>query len=98
MKKIITAISMSVLLAACAGDMNESVSGNSSGNSSGSSASSGSSMSSSSQSGKSFTAADERNFIANIGDRVFFGYDRATLTPTSLATLKAQAAWFQWGL
>ena len=92
MKKILAVVSMSVLLGACAGDMGSSMSGDSSG----SSASSTSSSSSSAMGGgNSFSAADERYFVANIGDRVFFGYDRATLTPKAISTLQAQAKWLK---
>ena len=97
MKKILAVVSMSVLLGACAGDMGSSMTGDSSGSSSSSSSSTGSSgSSSSSQSGSgTFSAADERFFVSNIGDRVFFGYDRATLTPKAISTLRAQAKWLK---
>ena len=97
MKKILAVVSMSVLLGACAGDMGSSMTGDSSGNSSSSSsaANSSSGSGSSSSASGSFSAADERYFVANIGDRVFFGYDRATLTPKAISTLKAQADWLK---
>ena len=84
MKKILAVVSMSVLLGACAGDMGSSMTGDSSGSSS-----------SQSGGGVSFSAMEERNFVSNIGDRVFFGYDRATLTPKAISTLKAQAKWLK---
>lgn len=38
------------------------------------------------------SAAD---FIANIGDRVFYDFDKSSLSPESEATLKRQAEWLQ---
>ena len=35
------------------------------------------------------------DFVANVGDRVFFGYDRYDLTPEAQALLQAQVAWLQ---
>ena len=78
MKKFVAAISMSVLLSACAGgELGESVFGQAY------------------QGGDAYSAADERTFVAEVGDRVFFGYDRSTLTPKSIETLKAQAKWLK---
>jgi peptidoglycan-associated lipoprotein len=34
-----------------------------------------------------------QDFVQNVGDRVFFGYDRYDLTPEAQATLQKQAAW-----
>lgn len=38
------------------------------------------------------SAAD---FIANVGDRVFYDFDKSSLSPESEATLKRQAEWLQ---
>ncbi|ACI99196.1 peptidoglycan-associated lipoprotein Pal [Rhodospirillum centenum] len=35
------------------------------------------------------------DFVANVGDRVFFGFDRFDLTPEATATLDRQAAWLK---
>ena len=35
------------------------------------------------------------DFVANVGDRVFFGFDRYDLTPEAQALLQAQVAWLQ---
>ena len=35
----------------------------------------------------------QADLVVNIGDRVFFGYDRYDLSPEARATLDAQAAW-----
>lgn len=37
----------------------------------------------------------ERDFVINVGDRVFFGYDRSDLTAEARATLDRQAAWLK---
>ena len=35
------------------------------------------------------------DFVLNVGDRVFFGFDKYDLTPEAQATLERQAAWMQ---
>lgn len=40
-------------------------------------------------------AGSVEDFQRNVGDRVFFGYDRYDLTPEARATLEKQAAWLQ---
>lgn len=35
------------------------------------------------------------DFVVNVGDRVFFGFDRFDLTPEATATLDRQAAWLK---
>lgn len=35
------------------------------------------------------------DFIKNVGDRVFFGFDKSDLTPEATATLDRQAAWLK---
>ncbi|MFV3127830.1 peptidoglycan-associated lipoprotein Pal [Niveispirillum sp. KHB5.9] len=35
------------------------------------------------------------DFIVNVGDRVFFGFDKFDLTPEATATLDRQAAWLK---
>jgi len=37
----------------------------------------------------------QEDLEVSVGDRVFFAYDSATLTPTATATLDRQAAWLQ---
>lgn len=37
----------------------------------------------------------EKDFVVNVGDRVFFGYDRTELTVEARATLDKQAAWLK---
>ena len=38
-------------------------------------------------------AGSQEDLVVNVGDRVFFGFDKYALTPTSRNTLKMQAAW-----
>lgn len=37
----------------------------------------------------------QEDLAANVGDRVYFGYDRADLSPEARATLDRQAAWLK---
>ncbi|MFM2045511.1 MAG: outer rane lipoprotein omp16 [Pseudomonadota bacterium] len=37
----------------------------------------------------------KEDFVVNVGDRVFFGFDRYDLTPEATATLDRQAAWLK---
>ncbi len=37
----------------------------------------------------------QEDLVVNVGDRVFFDFDRFDLTPQGQATLQAQAAWLQ---
>ena len=39
------------------------------------------------------TAGSQEDLLVNVGDRVFFGYDRSDLTPQSQQTIEALAAW-----
>jgi peptidoglycan-associated lipoprotein len=37
----------------------------------------------------------EEDLVANVGDRVFFAFDRSNLSPESQATLDRQSAWLE---
>jgi peptidoglycan-associated lipoprotein len=37
----------------------------------------------------------EEDLVANVGDRVFFAFDKSALTPEDQATLDRQAAWLE---
>jgi peptidoglycan-associated lipoprotein len=37
----------------------------------------------------------QEDLVQNVGDRVFFGFDKYDLTPEAQATLERQAAWMQ---
>ena len=41
------------------------------------------------------TAGSPQDFVVNVGDRVFFGYDRYDLTPEAQHTLQMQAEWLK---
>ncbi len=41
------------------------------------------------------TPGTEKDFVVNVGDRVFFGYDRTELTVEARATLDKQATWLK---
>ena len=45
--------------------------------------------------GGAATPGSVQEFLANVGDRVFFTTDSTTLTPQSIATLDKQAQWLQ---
>jgi peptidoglycan-associated lipoprotein len=40
-------------------------------------------------------AGSQEDLVANVGDRVFFDYDKYNLTPEARATLAKQAAWLK---
>jgi peptidoglycan-associated lipoprotein len=40
-------------------------------------------------------AGSKEDFVVNVGDRVFFDFDKFDLKPDAQATLKKQAAWLQ---
>lgn len=44
---------------------------------------------------QNITPGTQQDLVANIGDRVFFGYDRSDLDAESRATLERQAQWLQ---
>jgi peptidoglycan-associated lipoprotein len=41
------------------------------------------------------TPGSEEDLVSNVGDRVFYAFDKSTLTPDDQATLDRQAAWLQ---
>lgn len=41
------------------------------------------------------TPGSKEDFIVNVGDRVFFGFDRFDLSPEATATLDRQAGWLK---
>ena len=45
------------------------------------------------RSGSSVTPGSQEDLIVNVGDRVYFGYDRSDLTPEALQQLNVQAQW-----
>lgn len=45
--------------------------------------------------GTQVVPGSEEDFVQNVGDRVFFGFDRYDLTPEAQAQLDQQAAWLK---
>ena len=85
--KIVSVIAAMMFVAAC------STTPESSGDSSSTGGGSGSSSSSSASSG--ITPGSQKDLEANVGDRIFFGFDKYDLTDQARATLKRQAAFLQ---
>ena len=81
--KIVTMIAAAALLSAC------STAPSDQGDATASSASSGAAASSV----KAPIAGSQQDLVVNVGDRVFFGFDKYDLTPTARNTLQMQAAW-----
>jgi peptidoglycan-associated lipoprotein len=54
-----------------------------------------SSASSSAATTSSIVPGSQEDLVRNVGDRVFFGYDRSDVTGEARATLDAQAAWLK---
>ena len=40
-------------------------------------------------------AGTQQDLVVNVGDRIFFGYDKFTVLPEQAATLNKQAAWMK---
>ncbi|HWA44730.1 MAG TPA: peptidoglycan-associated lipoprotein Pal [Hypericibacter adhaerens] len=85
--KILTAAAAALLLAACSSTPEQS------------SATDGSSTTgtstTNSATANTVTPGTLQDFVQNVGDRVFFSYDRYDLTPEAQATLQKQAAWLK---
>jgi peptidoglycan-associated lipoprotein len=91
--KILSLLSAVAMLSACAQDQD--IAGGSSGSGSENASAS---VSKSSQSGTvsyGTVPGSKENFVSEVGDRVFFGYDKSDLTTDSQLTLDRQAAWLQ---
>lgn len=78
------------LVAACESTPTEQGGGQGGGSSSASSGGS-----SSSGGGSSIAPGSGRDFVINVGDRVFFAIDKSNLTGDARATLEKQAAWLK---
>jgi peptidoglycan-associated lipoprotein len=89
--KILSLLSVVAMLSACAQDQ-DIASG-----SSGSGSASNSSQSNASSGAVSYgtVPGSKENFVSEVGDRVFFGYDKSDLNMDSQSTLDRQAAWLQ---
>lgn len=78
-KKILAMLAVLVLAAACQSD-SEGGDGNNNGNN---------------VTQQQAVPGSAQDFAVNVGDRVFFGYDRTELTVEARATLDKQAAWLK---
>ena len=92
---ILSLIAAAAMLAACAQDQD--IAGGSSGGGSSNEQSKSTSSSGSSSGNVSYgtVPGSKENFVSEVGDRVFFGYDSSDLTIDSQSTLDRQATWLQ---
>ncbi len=87
--KILSLFAVLVLVSACASEPEEATVANGNGEST----SSASNNASSSNSVDTIVNGSDRDFVINVGDRVFFGYDRSDLSDAAQSTLAKQSAW-----
>ena len=88
---ILALLASVVLVSACAQDQD--ISSGSSGT--GTVASTTGSSSGSGVGSSALEPGSKEEFIAEVGDRVFFGYDKSDLTSSAQSTLDSQALWLQ---
>ncbi len=99
--KLLSILAIALLVSACATDTEESGSASSEGSSTQAASSGGGGSSvtaspSTSMSAPKGLAPDSQEFlVVNVGDRVFFGFDKSEISSDSADTLKRQAAWMQ---
>lgn len=95
--KILGILAAVALVSACETASEEEMSSSASGTSSSSSASESSSDSGSTADVMENTIMEgsQRDLVVNVGDRVYFGYDRFDLNELSRSTLERQAAWMR---
>lgn len=89
--KFFTLIAAAVLLAACSSDPEETAATTSAGTSAGSGGDSGASTT-------ALPSLDPRSqewLVVNVGDRVFFDFDRSDLTSEAQSTIEKVVAWMQ---
>ena len=84
--KIICVLSVLLLVAACATDAEDTDGKSGTGASTGGSAAAGA---------VEVEPGTVQDFIVNVGDRVFFDFDKSTLSSKAQATLDKQAAWLK---
>jgi peptidoglycan-associated lipoprotein len=92
---ILSLIAAAAMLAACAQDQD--IAGGSSGSGSSNEQSKSTSSGASSTGNVSYgtVPGSKENFVSEVGDRIFFGYDSSDLTIDSQSTLDRQATWLQ---
>ena len=89
--KLLMVVFATALLAACGSDEESRPSSAATTGTTGTTSSSQPSVTSQSVAGP--TAGSQEDLLVNVGDRVFFGYDRSDLTPQAQQTIEALAAW-----
>lgn len=87
MLRIISAIAALLLVAACSSDPNSGAAGSGSGAATGSSASAAPVA--------TIAPGSMEDFVVNVGDRIYFGYDSSELTSSAQDVLGRQAAWLK---
>ena len=85
--KIVSVLAAAALLSACASGSEDK------GTTSGGGASAAKSAVTATAAASPITPGSQEDLVANVGDRVFFGYDKYTLTDKSRAILDMQLAW-----
>ncbi|WP_420549728.1 peptidoglycan-associated lipoprotein Pal [Curvivirga sp.] len=91
--KILSLLAALVLVAACETAPEESAGGNTGGNTGGSTQAAGTDGSNGGTNLNEIVAGSETDFVVNVGDRVFFNYDRSDLSSDAQSALAKQAAW-----
>ena len=93
--KILALLASVVLISACAQDQDISSGSSGTGTVSSTTGSSSGSGTSAGVGSSALEPGSKEEFIAEVGDRVFFGYDKSDLTPSAQSTLDGQALWLQ---
>ena len=93
--KILALLASVVLISACAQDQDISSGSSGTGTVSSTTGSSSGSGTSAGVGSSALKPGSKEEFIAEVGDRVFFGYDKSDLTPSAQSTLDGQAVWLQ---
>ena len=93
--KILALLASAVLISACAQDQDISSGSSGTGTVSSTTGSSSGSGTSAGVGSSALKPGSKDEFIAEVGDRVFFGYDKSDLTPSAQSTLDGQAVWLQ---
>jgi peptidoglycan-associated lipoprotein len=93
--KLAGAVAALLLVAACATGPEDSASTTGSGAAASSTSPSVSSQSAGTQSSAGPAAGSVEDFVLNVGDRVFFAFDKYNLTPEARRTLERQSAWLK---
>ena len=93
--KILSLLAVVAMISACAQDQDISSGSSGTGSVASTTSKSSSGGSSAKLSSSALEAGSNEEFVAEVGDRVFFGYDKSDLTPSAQSTLDRQAIWLQ---